>query len=296
MAKATNTKQIAVYRNRKSMIEFMDDTRYEPDPMAWPFKRTSRIRVNAKDYSEGTGDKAIDAYYNLSFDEFCCLSNALMSAEEKGNQEYVQCKNCLEQLKQLKESYIEANAPSIGEITSIAEQFSASSNILFSEAGQKITDAIGRLTAPYVNENNILDNKIRDLEEELEKVQSGYVLFNGKKILNYDKYINPENEEERQVTMLKVSYIPKYNFPYLFTVATGWGIPVVTDQNGVMIKEGTTRYESKVNILLDEDNLFPMLQRIKEFLRAMEINGLARYFRFVTNPIFAQQFEDEILN
>lgn len=252
MAGNTNYKQIAVYKNRKALIEFTDDTRYEKKAMAWPFERTSRIRVNAKDYSEGTGNWAIDAHHNLSHDEFFRLSDALTGAKEKVTEDYVRCKKYLELLRGLQQG------------------------------------------TPSVNENEILVKKIAEAEEELKKLQAGYVLFNERKILNYEKYINPENEEERQVTMLKVSYLPKYNFPYSFTVATGWGIPVVTKQNGVVIKEGSTHYDSQVNILLDEKALFPMLHRTGMFLQAMTTHALSEYYEAVTNPVLFCQLEGNL--
>jgi len=78
----TNTKQIAVYKNKKALIEFMDDTRYEEKPTAWPHSHMSRIRINAKDYSEGKGDASVGAFYNLSPDEFYRLSRALTGAKD----------------------------------------------------------------------------------------------------------------------------------------------------------------------------------------------------------------------
>ena len=61
MAGKTNTRQICVFKTKKALLEFMDDTRWEKDAMAWPHSPMSRIRINAKDYSEGTGDLATDA-------------------------------------------------------------------------------------------------------------------------------------------------------------------------------------------------------------------------------------------
>ena len=84
----TNTKQIAVYKNRKALIEFMDDTRYEKKPTAWPHNHMSRIRINAKDYSEGKGDASVDAFYNLSPDEFYRLSYALKAAKAASAEDY----------------------------------------------------------------------------------------------------------------------------------------------------------------------------------------------------------------
>lgn len=252
MAGKTNYKQIAVYKNKKPLIEFIDETRYEKGTTAWPHTPTSRIRLAAKDYSAGTGDHAVDAYHNLSPDEFYRLSKALTEANAVTAEDYRRCEKYLERLK-----FIKTNA------------FSGES------------------------EASVVDRMVAEAAEELEKMRAGQLLYSETKILNYEKYINPENEEERQVTMLRVSYHAKLNYPFSFTVATGWGLPLVTKQNGLRIKEGRARFENTVNILLDEKSLFPMLHRIEDFLRAMTQHGLANYFETVTNPILYYQLEEE---
>lgn len=82
------------------------------------------------------------------------------------------------------------------------------------------------------------------------------------------------------------------NYPYAFTVANGWGVPLITKQKGVMIKEGSTRFIDTVNILLDEKGLFPMLKRVDMFLQAMTTYGLEKYFEAVTNPVLFYEMED----
>ncbi|MBQ7670987.1 MAG: hypothetical protein IJS45_09750 [Clostridia bacterium] len=59
---------------------------------------------------------------------------------------------------------------------------------------------------PSQDENGILVQKIAEAESEPEEIKKGRVLFSDVKILNYEKYINPENEKEHRVTMLKVVY------------------------------------------------------------------------------------------
>ena len=289
----TNTKQIAVYKNRKALIEFMDDTRYEKKPMAWPHSHMSRIRINAKDYSEGKGDASVDAFYNLSPDEFYRLSHALKAAKDATAEDYVRCSKYLERLSGLKRVFGHETGSDISELTEIAKQFAGSKNEIFSEAGQKLIDAIGRLSMPSQDENGILVKKIAEAEAELEEIKNGRVLFSDVKILNYEKYINPENEKEHRVTMLKVVYYPKLNFPYAFTVADGWGESLVTKQKGVMIKEGSVHFEETVNILLDEKALFPMLHRVETFLRAMTTHALSEYFESVMNPPLFYDLESE---
>ncbi len=119
------------------------------------------------------------------------------------------------------------------------------------------------------NQNNpfTVDSLIARVNAELEGIKSGRVIFSDIKILNYYKYTNPDNERERRVTLFKVVYNPTLNYPYQFTVANGWGEPVTTKQKGVLIKEGSTRFTQTVNISIDEDNLFPMLNRIKKIFQ-----------------------------
>ncbi|MBO4694284.1 MAG: hypothetical protein J5659_07845 [Clostridia bacterium] len=289
----TNTKQIAVYKNKKALIEFMDDTRYEKKPSAWPHAGMSRIRINAKDYSEGHGDASVDAFYNLSPDEFYRLSNALTAAKDATAADYARCSKYLKRLSELKQSFGHETASGSSEIVEIAKQFAGSKNEIFSEAGQKLMGAIGRLNLTTVNENRILEEKITEAEAELEEIKKARVLYSNVKILNFEKYINPENEKEHRVTMLKVVYYPKLNFPYAFTVANGWGESLVTKQKGVMIKEGSAHYEETINILLDEKALFPMLHRADVFLRAMATHALSEYFEAVVNPPLFYTFAEE---
>ena len=292
MAGKTNTKQICVFKTKKALLEFMDDTRYEKDAMAWPHSLMSRIRINAKDYSNGTGDLATDAFYNLSPDEFQRLSFAITKAKSATISDFNRCSKHLNRLQKVKGDRGQPQMVDTSELKELAEQFAGSSNEIFSEAGQKLLSAIGRLNVSADSSPLPIEQAIADAAAELEEVKTSRELFSDVKILNYEKYINPENAEERRVTMLKVVYHPKMNYPYAFTVSNGWGIPLITKQKGVMIKEGSTRFVDTVNILLDEKSLFPMLKRVEMFLQAMTTHGLAKYFETVTNPILFYTMQD----
>ena len=292
MAGKTNTKQICVFKTKKALLEFMDDTRYEKDAMAWPHSLMSRIRINAKDYSNGTGDLATDAFYNLSPDEFQRLSSAITKAKSATISDFNRCSKHLNRLQKVKGDNGQPQMVDTSELKELAEQFAGSSNEIFSEAGQKLLSAIGRLDVSADSSPLPIEQAIADAKAELEEVKTSRELFSDVKILNYEKYINPENAEERRVTMLKVVYHPKMNYPYAFTVSNGWGIPLITKQKGVMIKEGSTRFVDTVNILLDEKSLFPMLKRVEMFLQAMTTHGLAKYFETVTNPILFYTMQD----
>lgn len=273
----------------------MDDTRYEKNAMAWPHNSMSRIRINAKDYSKGTGDLATDAFYNLSPDEFQRLSAAIMKAKTATINDYNRCNRHLERLMKAQSGRAVQNqsAGDLTEIKDIADQFAGSSNEIFSEAGEKLLAALSRISVPKATLSPLsLEQLIAETTAELEEIKTARELFSDVKILNYDKYINPENEAERRITMLKVVYHPKMNYPYAFTVANGWGVPLITKQKGVMIKEGSTRFIDTVNILLDEKGLFPMLKRVDMFLQAMTTYGLEKYFEAVTNPVLFYEMED----
>lgn len=294
MAGKTNTKQICVFKTKKALLEFMDDTRYEKEAMAWPHSPMSRIRINAKDYSNGTGDLATDAFYNLSPDEFHRLSSAITKAKSATISDYNSCNKYLGRLMKIKGGAGQSQGTTdLSEIRELAEQFAGSSNEIFSEAGEKLLSAIERITVtPTQVSPASVDQMIAETNAELEEIKTARELYSDMKILNYDKYINPENEAERRVTMLKVVYHPKMNYPYAFTVANGWGVPLVTKQKGVMIKEKSTRFVDTVNILLDEKSLFPMLKRVEMFLQAMTTHGLAKYFETATNPVLFYHMED----
>ena len=74
--------------------------------MAWPHLHNSRIRINMKDYSKGTGEKAIDVFYNLSPEEFMNLAEAIrgirqVSASEKNDgihrlRSFPRCPSCID--------------------------------------------------------------------------------------------------------------------------------------------------------------------------------------------------------
>ena len=78
----TYYKQIGVYKTQKVLLEFLDDTRYDSEILAWPHMRSSRIRIGMKDYSKGTGEKAVDVFYNLSPEELRELKNLIAQQEE----------------------------------------------------------------------------------------------------------------------------------------------------------------------------------------------------------------------
>ena len=294
MAGKTNTRQICVFKTKKALLEFMDDTRWEKDAMAWPHSPMSRIRINAKDYSEGTGDLATDAFYNLSPDEFQRLATVITKAKTATISDYNRCVKHLERLQKLKgggKSSGQSNG--MDKVMELAKQFAGSRNEIFSEAGQKMIEALNEVSSPADIPSGSIDAAIAEATAELEEVKSARELFSDVKILNYEKYINPENEEERRITMLKVVYHPKMNYPYAFTVANGWGVPLITKQKGVMIKEGSTRFVDTVNILIDEKSLFPMIERVKTFLQAMAVHGLANYFESINNPILFYNLTEE---
>ena len=290
MAGKTNYKQICVFKTQKTLLEFMDDTRYEKEPMAWPFTPTSRIRLHAKDYSEGVGEQAVDAFYNLSFDEFVKLQSSIQRMKGSISSDYNRVKRHLDRLIALKQSNGETTPTldPLQAVADIANQFASSSNDLFSEAGAKLKAALSEVGTVQISASPI-DQMIKELTEELEEVMKSKELYSEMKILNYDQYANPENPDERRVTTIKIVYKPKMNNPYVFTVANGWGLPRITKMKGVVIKEGSTRLVDTVNVCMDESNLLILLKRVEMFLQAMTNHALQGYFEAVTNPVLSYE-------
>lgn len=290
MAGKTNTKQICVFKTGKALLEFMDDTRYEKQAMAWPHSAMSRIRINAKDYSKGTGDLAIDAFYNLSPDEFYRLQASVMRVKAVTAQDVARCTHHIERLEKARQgvssSAEQSQIVGIEELMDLASQFAGSSNEVFSEAGNKLLNAIKNVTVSNkTSKNGSIEALLEEANAELDNAKATREIFSDIKILNYDKYCNPDNDEERRVTMIKVIYIPQRNYPYVFTVSNGWAVPKITKINGVMIKEGSTHFSETVSIAMDEKTLYPMLKRVDTFLQAMTYHGLTSYFEGVSNPI-----------
>lgn len=293
MTGITNTKQICVYKTTKALMEFMDDTRYEREGMAWPHTPMSRIRINAKDYSKGTGELAVDAFYNLAPDEFFNLANALQKAKPLTINDFNRCKKYLDGLLKLKEGLALARGPDFEEAVSIAKQFQCSKNELFCEAGEKLMTALhGGETQPEPD-FELLDRMIVAATAELGEIKAAREVYGDIKILNFEKYINPENEKERRVTSLKVTYNPRMNNPFAFTIANGWGIPQITSLKGVMIREDSTRFTQTVYLCMDEKSLLPMLRRVELFLSGMTAHGLDKYFEAVTNPVLFSEMADK---
>ena len=162
---------------------------------------------------------------------------------------------------------------------------------MFSEAGEQILAALSTVGKSNIS-LSLLDKMIEETNAELEEIKLFRELFSDIKILNYDKYINPENEKERRVTMLKVVFNPKMNYPFTFTVANGWGQPLITKQKGVVIKEGSVRFVDTVTLSIDEKNLLPMLKRVEVFIQAMTTHGTAKYYETVTNPVLYHSIND----
>lgn len=290
MAGKTHTKQICVFKTQKTLLEFMDDTRYDKEARAWPFATTSRIRLHAKDYSEGIGERAIDAFYNLSFDEFAKLQIAVQKVRGSMSSDYLRVKRHLDRLKALKRQGTEPTTPteSLKAVVDIANQFASSSNELFSEAGAKLKDALSEVGAVPANSTPI-DQMIKELTVELEEITKAKEIYSEIKLLNFDQYANPENPAERRVTAMKVVFKPQMNNPFVFTVSNGWGLPHITTTKGVVIKDGSIRLVDNVSICMEENSLLILLKRVEVFLQAMANYALQGYFEAITNPVLSYE-------
>lgn len=286
MAGRTHSKQICVFKTQKTLIEFMDDTRYEKEPKAWPFAPTSRIRLQAKDYSEGIGERAVDAFFNLSFDDFTQLSVGVQRMRSSISADYNRVKKQLDRLVALRQSRNPDD--SMKNATEIAEQFASSSNELFSEAGVKLKEALSKANINQETDAS-LDKMIGELTAELEEIAKSKEIYSEIKILNYDQYANPENPEERRITSLRVVFMPRMNNPFVVTVGNGWGLPVIMKSKGVGIQNGSTRLVDVVRVSMDEANMLILLKRVEMFLQAMTNYALQGYFEAVTNPVLSYE-------
>jgi hypothetical protein len=63
--KPTINKQISVQKTGKALVELCDNIRFQ-ETSAWPFDKGARILCRMKDYSNGTGENAIDATHNIA--------------------------------------------------------------------------------------------------------------------------------------------------------------------------------------------------------------------------------------
>lgn len=286
MAGRTHSKQICVFKTQKTLIEFMDDTRYEKEPKAWPFAPTSRIRLQAKDYSEGIGERAVDAFFNLSFDDFTQLSVGVQRMRSSISADYNRVKKQLDRLVALRQSRNPDD--SMKNATEIADQFASSSNELFSEAGVKLKEALSKANINQETDAS-LDKMIGELTAELEEIAKSKEIYSEMKILNYDQYANPENPEERRITSLRVVFMPRMNNPFVVTVGNGWGLPVIMKSKGVGIQNGSTRLVDVVRVSIDEANMLILLKRVEMFLQAMTNYALQGYFEAVTNPVLSYE-------
>jgi len=286
VAGRTHSKQICVFKTQKTLIEFMDDTRYEKEPKAWPFAPTSRIRLQAKDYSEGIGERAVDAFFNLSFDDFTQLSVGVQRMRSSISADYNRVKKQLDRLVALRQSRNPDD--SMKNATEIADQFASSSNELFSEAGVKLKEALSKANINQETDAS-LDKMIGELTAELEEIAKSKEIYSEMKILNYDQYANPENPEERRITSLRVVFMPRMNNPFVVTVANGWGLPVIMKSKGVGIQNGSTRLVDVVRVSIDEANMLILLKRVEMFLQAMTNYALQGYFEAVTNPVLSYE-------
>lgn len=288
----TYYKQIGAYKTQKALLEFLDDTRYDPEILAWPHMRSSRIRIGMKDYSQGIGEKAVDVFYNLSPEEFIHLVECLNEVKPVSATEKKRWELSIARLNQVLELYKKTKAPSdpyVAEIRELIEQFSSSRNEVFAEAGAKLSEAFDKLLGSFcepLEKGMAQTGKIlSDAQKERETATKVKEVYNDMKILNYDKYINPENAAERRVTALRVAYAPNMGFPYIFEVSNGWGEPFITQKGGTMVKEGTVRITDKVQIFIQGKHLFPLLRRVQMFLETMTAQAMQRYYEKVSEPI-----------
>lgn len=287
----TNYKQIAAYKTQKTLIEFKDDTRYDTEAMAWPHLRTSRIRINMKDYSKGKGDNAVDVFYNLSPEEFIRLAESLNAVRQISSVDKRRWDITTARFKQTGELVQNMQLPQdqIDMLCDLAEQFKLSRNEAFAEAGAKLSEAlevlIFRAKTAQEECGSYVAKALAEVQKESESALKVREVFSDIKILNFDAYINPDNPAERRVTSIRVAYAPYMSFPFIFEVGNGWAEPYITGNGGTMIKEGTTRMTATAQIFIQDKVLFPMLRRMELFVNTMTACAMQKYFDKVSDPV-----------
>ena len=218
----TYYKQVAAYKTAKVLIEFVDDTRYEQEVMAWPHLHNSRIRINMKDYSKGTGEKAIDVFYNLSPEEFMNLAEAIRGIRQVSASEKKRWDTSVAVFSKMYDLYSHTNPPQeeTKELRELIEQFQCSRNEVFAEAGEKLSAAFERLLSGYTSAFSKglvqMEKLLTGAKKEKEAATKVREVFQAIKILNFDKYINPDNEAERKVTAIRVAYAGYMDYPFIF--------------------------------------------------------------------------------
>lgn len=291
-------KQIAVYKTTKALLEFVDDTRYDTEIMAWPHLRNSRIRIGVKDYSKGVGENARDAFYNLSPEEFIRLIEGIYAVKQVSAVEKKRWDVTTVKLTQLTELYKRTALPQqpVDEIRDLIEQFKSSPNEIFSEAGEKLSKAFEGMVQQCSSAQNTgmaqADKMLSETKKERDTAVKVREIFGDIKILNFEKYINPNDAKERRVTAIRVSYAGQMDYPYLFEISNGWGKPKITKNNGVMIEEGSVHFDDVIQVRMQEKHLFPLLRRVELFLQAMTTQGMQRYFERVSDPILNEDVEE----
>lgn len=287
----TNYKQIAAYKTQKTLIEFKDDTRYDTEAMAWPHLRTSRIRINMKDYSKGKGDNAVDVFYNLSPEEFIRLAESLNAVRQISSVDKRRWDITTARFKQTGELVQNMQLPQdqIDMLCDLAEQFKLSRNEAFAEAGAKLSEAlevlIFRAKTAQEECGSYVAKALAEVQKESESALKVREVFTDIKILNFDAYINPDNPAERRVTSIRVAYAPYMSFPFIFEIGNGWAEPYITSNGGTMIKEGTTRMTATAQIFIQDKILFPMLRRVELFVNTMTACAMQKYFDKVSDPV-----------
>ena len=295
----TYYKQIGVYKTRKALLEFLDDTRYDTEILAWPHMRSSRIRIGMKDYSKGIGENAVDVFYNLSPEEFIRLVESLNDVRQVSDLEKKRWDLSIARLNQVLELYKRTQMPTeqITVIRDLIAQFSGSRNELFAEAGIKLSEAFERLVSDFsapLEKGLAQTSKIlADAQKERDSTTKVREVYGDIKILNYDKYINPENPAERRITTFRVAYAANMGFPFIIEIGNGWGEPLIAQNGGTTVKEGSTRIVDKVQIFIQDKHLFPLLRRVQLFLETMTAQAIGRYYEKVSEPMLVTYDTEE---
>lgn len=168
--------QIAVVKNRKSLVEFLDNLNFVKNA-AWPeASKGSSIRMAISDYSKlKESGKTIYHYFNLTTGDISEIADRLAKIP----------------------LYSAAfSKKAIAEMEMLKKTFAANPCVEPEELAE-------------------IDRAIDRLNKEIENKTKQITLFSAKKIMPYEKCKNPENDKEYQTNGCNIVYNPAMRNPII---------------------------------------------------------------------------------
>lgn len=266
--------QIAVSKNTKTLLEFLDAMYFTQDS-AWPELDSSRIRIAISDYSN-RNEKALYRWNNLKSDDIAAIYKAVEKLPEKTQTDVLDDSISFLQslLKTVQRGAGAASAASLEQMLADnpgLDPNELSAVVTVKEQTEKEKQALlGDIQA-----------KIAGLQKKKEEASKPITLFSDHKIFPYDAYKNPENENERLTTGCTITYNPTMRYPIVVEVGQGYATPVIDQKTGQVKWSGEHDYVA-LKKMLSVVEFQKMLRRVRTFCDAMVTCGLQNYFEMST--------------